>query len=279
MSTALHFIVRVSRRKGATVGEVLDRLAKKRAVVTGASSGIGQGIALALAREGAEVTACGRDRKRTEATRAAIEANGGTAGAVCGDVSDAGAVERIVANAVAAMGGIDVLVNCAGIGELDGWVPVHEHSQSAWERTLAVNLTGPFLMCKAALPHMLAAGGGVFLHISSVCSITVWAGDSAYSVSKAGLNMLSNHIAVEYADRGIRSNTLLPGEILTPLHESAASASPDAREWERQVLARHPIGRFGTVDEVAEAAVFLCSDESRFLTGANVPIDGAYSRV
>jgi NAD(P)-dependent dehydrogenase (short-subunit alcohol dehydrogenase family) len=126
---------------------------------------------------------------------------------------------------------------------------------------------------------MLVAGGGTLLHISSVCSITVWAGDSAYSVSKAGLNMLSDHIAVEYGERGIRSNTLLPGEILTPLHESAAAASPDARDWERRVLERHPIGRFGEVAEVAEAAVFLCSDESRFLTGANVPIDGAYSCV
>ena len=85
--------------------------------------------------------------------------------------------------------------------------------------------------------------------------------------------------SVEYGEKGIRSNTLCPGEILTPMHESAASASPDAEEWERQVLSKHPIGRFGEVDEVAEAAVFLCSDESRFLTGATVPIDGAYSRV
>ena len=177
------------------------------------------------------------------------------------------------------MGGIDVVVNCAGIGELDGWVPVHEHSLEAWQRTLAVNPTGPFMVTKAAIPHMLEAGGGAFLHISSVCSITVWAGDSAYSVSKAALNMLSDHIAVEYGDKGIRSNTLLPGEILTPMHESAAAASHDAKEWEREVLSKHPIGRFGEVAEIAQAAVFLCSDESAFMTGANVPIDGAYSRV
>jgi NAD(P)-dependent dehydrogenase (short-subunit alcohol dehydrogenase family) len=247
--------------------------------VTGGSSGIGEGIALAFGREGAQVTVVGRDEARTEGTRAAIEAGGGVAHSARGDVSDPDAVGAIVETAARSMSGIDVLVNCAGIGELDGWVPVHEHSQEAWERTLAVNLTGPFLMSKAVLPHMLEAGGGALLHISSVCSITVWAGDSAYSVSKAGLNMLSDHIAVEYGDRGIRSNTLLPGEILTPLHEHAASSSPDAREWERQVLAKHPIGRFGEVDEVAQAAVFLCSDEAGFLTGANVPIDGAYSRV
>jgi 3-oxoacyl-[acyl-carrier protein] reductase len=257
----------------------VNRLAGKRAVVTGASSGIGQGIALAFAGEGASVTAWGRDRERTEATCKAIKDEGGAAHAALGDVADPGDVEAVLGEAVTEMAGIDVVVNCAGVGELDGWVPVHEHSLDAWQRTLATNLTGPFMVCKAAIPHMLEAGGGAFLHISSVCSITVWAGDSAYSVSKAGLNMLSDHIAVEYGERGIRSNTLCPGEILTPMHESAASASPDAREWEREVLSRHPIGRFGEVREVAEAAVFLCSDESRFLTGANVPIDGAYSRV
>jgi NAD(P)-dependent dehydrogenase (short-subunit alcohol dehydrogenase family) len=257
----------------------MERLAKKRAVVTGASSGIGRGIALAFGREGATVTVWGRDRERTEETCEAIAGQGGAARAALGDVSDPGTVEGVIGDAASAMGGIDVVVNCAGIGELDGWVPVHEHSLAAWERTLAVNVTGPFLVAKAAIPHMLDAGGGAFLHISSVCSITVWAGDSAYSVSKAGLNMLSDHIAVEYGERGIRSNTLCPGEILTPMHETAASASADAREWERKVLARHPIGRFGEVSEIAEAAVFLCSDESRFLTGANVPIDGGYSRV
>ena len=257
----------------------MSRLEGKRAVVTGASSGIGEGIALAFAREGAELTAWGRDTERTQAACSAIEEAGSAAHPALGDVSDPTDVERIISEAAEAMGGIDVVVNCAGIGELDGWVPVHEHSLEAWQRTLAVNVTGPFLISKASIPHMLEAAGGAFLHISSVCSITVWAGDSAYSVSKAALNMLSDHIAVEYGERGIRSNTLLPGEILTPLHESAASASPDAREWERQVLSRHPIGRFGEVDELAEAAVFLCSDESRFLTGANIPIDGAYSRV
>ena len=257
----------------------MGRLEGKRAVVTGASSGIGEGIALAFGREGAQVTVVGRDEARSEASRTAIEAAGGTAHVALGDVSDPEAVTAIVDSAAAAMGGIDVLVNSAGIGELDGWVPVHEHSKEAWDRTLAVNLTGPFLMSKAVLPHMLEAGGGALLHISSVCSITVWAGDSAYSVSKAGLNMLSDHISVEYGNKGIRSNTLLPGEILTPLHEHAASSSPDAREWERQVLSKHPIGRFGEVEEVAQAALFLCSDESGFMTGANVPIDGGYSRV
>jgi len=257
----------------------MQRLANKRALVTGSSSGIGEGIARAFAREGATVTVCGRDRERTEGCVAAIAGAGGTAYPALGDLGEPAEAEGLVAEGAERMGGIDIVVNCAGIGELDGWVPVHEHSLGAWEKTLGVNLTAPFVVSKAAIPHMLEAGGGAFLHISSVCSITVWAGDSAYSVSKAGLNMLSNHIAVEYGEQGIRSNTLLPGEILTPMHVSAANASADGKEWEAQVLSKHPIGRFGEVEEVAEAAVFLCSDESRFMTGSNIPIDGAYSRV
>ena len=257
----------------------MPELSGRRAVVTGASSGIGEGIALALAGAGAAVAACGRDEARTAATSDAIVAGGGEAIALCGDVAEPDDVERIVAAATDAFGGLDVLVSCAGVGELDGWVRVHEHSLDAWERTLAVNLTGPFLMAKAVIPAMLEAGGGAMVHVSSVCATTVWEGDSAYGVSKAGLNMLSDHIAVEYARDGIRSNCLLPGEIITPLHERAAAAAPNPQAWKEEVLARHPIGRFGEVDEVAATAVFLCSDAARFLTGATIPIDGGYSRV
>jgi NAD(P)-dependent dehydrogenase (short-subunit alcohol dehydrogenase family) len=250
----------------------------KRALVTGSSSGIGKGIAEAFAREGAVVTVCGRNRERTEACREAIAQSGHTAYVALGDVGDPAAAELLVDEAVAAMGGLDVVVNCAGGGG-DGEVgaPVHEYSLPAWERTVGVHLTAPFVISKAAIPHMLEAGGGALLHISSVCSITVWRGEAAYSAAKAGLNMLSDHIAVEYGERGIRSNTLLPGLIVTPPQVGADSPSAD-NEW-GPVLDRHPIGRFGEVEEVAEAALFLCSDESRFLTGANVPIDGAYSRV
>jgi NAD(P)-dependent dehydrogenase (short-subunit alcohol dehydrogenase family) len=257
----------------------MSDLEGRRAIVTGASSGIGEGIAIALARAGAAVAACGRDEERTTATRDAAAAHGVDALALTGDVADPADVERMVGAAADRFGGLDVLVNCAGIGELDGWVRVHEHSLGAWERTLGVNLTGPFLMAKAVIPPMLEAGGGAMVHISSVCAHTVWAGDSAYGVSKAALNMLSDHIAVEYAADGIRSNVLMPGEIVTPLHESAAAAAPDPKAWEAEVLSKHPIGRFGSVDEVAAAALFLCSGASGFLTGASIPIDGGYSRV
>ena len=144
---------------------------------------------------------------------------------------------------------------------------------------MAVNLRGPFLMSKFAIPHLLAAGGGSMLHISSVCAVTVWAGDCAYDISKAALNMLSDHIAVEYGARGIISNTLMPGVVRTPLHEGVMEGMNDGRAFERVLQSRHPIGRFGTVEEVAESAVFLCSGATPFLTGANISIDGGYSRV
>ena len=112
-----------------------------------------------------------------------------------------------------------------------------------------------------------------------MCAITVWAGDCAYDMSKAGLNMLSDHISVEYGPRGIRSNTLMPGCIRTEMHESVMASMPNGREFEQELMGRHPIGRFGSVEEVAAACVFLCEDDHSFMTGANITIDGGYSRV
>ena len=115
--------------------------------------------------------------------------------------------------------------------------------------------------------------------MSSVCAITVWPGDCGYDISKAGLNMLSDHIAVEYGPRGIRSNTLMPGAIETELHRSVMESMEGGAEMEASLRVKHPIGRFGRVDEIADACVFLCADEARFMTGANISIDGGYSRV
>src|SRR4051794_2826500 len=153
-------------------------LAGKRAIVTGASSGIGEGIAIALGRAGASVAACGRDPDRTTATREAVAALGVDALALTGDVAAEDDVARMTAAAIERFGGLDVLVNCAGVGELDGWVRVHEHSLGAWERTLGVNVTGPFLMAKAVIPPMLEAAGGAVGPLNPVWAPRVWAGDS-----------------------------------------------------------------------------------------------------
>jgi NAD(P)-dependent dehydrogenase (short-subunit alcohol dehydrogenase family) len=256
----------------------MNRLSGTRALVTGASSGIGREVARRFAREGAKVACGGRDAERTARTVAEIGDEGGTAFAVVGDLSTPEGAEQVVAAAAEAMGGLDALVSNAGVDATE-WQDVADWEVAEFDRILGTNLRGPFLVARAAIPRMLEAGGGSIVHMSSVCAITVWAGDCAYDISKAGLNMLSDHIAVEYGARGIRSNTLMPGVIRTELHESVMEAMNDGRAFERELLGRHPIGRFGKVEEIADACVFLCADEAGFLTGANISIDGGYSRV
>lgn len=257
---------------------MIRRLEAKRALVTGASSGIGRAIARRFASEGAAVAVCGRDDRRVDRTCNEIQAEGGRGVPVLGDLAIDEGASSVVASAAQALGGLDIVVNNAGI-DADRWGAVHEWDIEIFDRVLSTNLRAPFLVARAALPHLLDAGGGSIVHISSVCAITVWAGDCAYDISKAGLNMLSDHIAVEYGPRGIRSNTLMPGVIRTELHERVMDAMQDDHALERELLGRHPIGRFGEVGEVADACVFLCSDEARFMTGSNITIDGAYSRV
>jgi NAD(P)-dependent dehydrogenase (short-subunit alcohol dehydrogenase family) len=256
------------------------RLAGKRAIVTGASSGIGREIALVFAAAGAHVAACGRDVGRTQETSTEIERRGGSVLAIHLDVSDAAAIEQAVERVVATYRGLDVVVNCAGISEVDGVVPVHEHTLAGWNLTLAVDLTAPFLMSKATIPHLIAAGGGAILHISSVAAAVVLTGNVAYGVAKAGLNQLSSHIAVEYGRQGVRSNVIMPGEIETPASIRGIALAEKAGVFTREdLLGRYPVGRFGHPDEVAQTALFLCSDEARFLTGASIPVDGAYLRL
>ena len=256
----------------------MENLSGKRALVTGASSGIGQAIAVKLASEGVAVAVGGRDVARVNETCRQIDEGGGRSVAVVGDVSRADEAERVVSETVEALGGLEIVVNNAGI-DANEWHDVADWPIAGFDEIMAVNTRGPFLISKFSIPHLLAAGGGAMLHISSVCAVTVWAGDCAYDISKAALNMLSDHIAVEYGSRGIISNTLMPGVVRTALHEGVMGGMNDGRAFERVLLSRHPIGRFGTVEEIAESAAFLCSGVAPFMTGANILIDGAYSRV
>ncbi|HET6945846.1 MAG TPA: SDR family NAD(P)-dependent oxidoreductase [Gaiellaceae bacterium] len=256
----------------------MGRLEGKRALVTGGSSGIGRGVANRFAREGASVAVGGRDPERMQRTVDEIAARGVTAVSALGDVSEPESARAVVDGAAAALGGLDCVVSNAGI-DVSDWIPVHEWDVEAFDEILRVNLRGPFLVAKYAIPHLLAAGGGSLVHMSSVCAITVWSGDCGYDVSKAGLNMLSDHIAVEYGARGIRSNTLMPGVIETELHRSVMDSMEGGAEIEAALLTKHPIGRFGRVEEVADACVLLCADEAGFMTGANISIDGGYSRI
>ena len=256
----------------------MGRLETRRALITGASSGIGRAVANRFAREGAHIAVGGRDEERTRRTVDEITRGGGRAFAALGDVADEAGARGVVEAAVAGLGGLDVLANNAGIDATE-WPKLHEWEVAAFDRIIATNLRGPFLVSKFALPHLIEAGGGSIVHMSSVCAITVWEGDCGYAVSQAGLNMLSDHIAVAYGPLGIRSNTLMPGVIETELHRSVMDALENGEELEAELRTRHPIGRFGAVEEVADACVLLCADEARFMTGANISIDGGYSRV
>ena len=256
----------------------MNRLDGKVALVSGAARGIGAETARRMAEAGAKVVIGDILEDRARDTVKEITAAGGTAVAAFGDVSDVDGARTVVDSAVAALGGLDAVVNNAGIDVAD-WVPVHEWDVATFDEILRVNLRGPFLVSKFAIPHLLSAGGGSIVHMSSVCAITVWEGDCGYDISKAGLNMLSDHIAVEYGKHGIRSNTLMPGVIETELHRSVMDSMDGGVEMEADLLTKHPIGRFGRVEEVADACVLLCAAEAGFMTGANISIDGAYSRV
>lgn len=245
------------------------RLAGRHALVTGASRGIGEAIARLFAAEGAAVALLARDGERLLALAAELDATGATAVAVQADVSRAEETAAAIARAPDALGGLDTLVNAAAVD--CEWKPTAELSIESWDETVAVNLSGTFYVCRAALPLMVAGGGGAIVNVTSVAAHRVWPEDVAYGASKAGVEMLTRTIAVEYAAQDIRANALAPGVIdagMTDLVES---------EQERAELAdMHLLGRLGRADEVAQAALWLVSDASSFTTGTTLAIDGGF---
>src|SRR5579875_1941754 len=249
----------------------MGRLDGKVALITGGASG--------FAREGARVmVATARNEAGARETVAQITASGGTAAYTLGDVTRAEDAQRIVAAAVQAYGRLDVLVNNAGI-TIPGSL-VHEIAERDWERVLAVDLTGAFLMMKYAIPHMLRGDGGSIVNVASALALAGVPGCAAYAAAKAGLIGLTRTAAIEYAQRGIRVNVLLPGFVWTPMHAVADPAAADpsgapSGEYAAFVASQvEPIGRWGTPEEVAASALFLAADESSFVTGSTLAVDG-----
>jgi NAD(P)-dependent dehydrogenase (short-subunit alcohol dehydrogenase family) len=245
------------------------RLTRRRIVVTGGGRGLGRSIALAAAGEGAAVGLMGRTPQALEEAATEARSHGVAAAVAAADVADASAVESAVAELAGVLGGLDGLVNAAAVD--CAWAPTAEMELGEWDRTIAVNLSGTFYCCRFALPHLVAAGGGAIVNITSVAGERAWADDVAYNASKAGVKLLTRTIAVEYAEQGVRANCLAPGAIDAGMTDDVPS------EDERERLRRlHPAGRFGTAEEVAEAAVWLLSDAASFTTGATLRVDGGF---
>ncbi len=242
----------------------------KVAVITGASSGIGRAAALAFGREGFSVLAVGRQNAALDAVVNDIVSGGGRAAALAEDVTAAGAAERIVGRAVEVFGGIDALVNAAGI---IGSGTIETTSDEAWDAMLAINATAPFRLIRAAVPHLVTRGGAV-VNVSSVTGLRSFPGVLAYCVSKAAIDHLTRCAALELAPKGVRVNTVNPGVVVSNLHRRGGMDEAQYAAFLERSRETHPLGRPGRPEEVAELILFLGTSRSGWMTGETIPIDG-----
>ena len=251
------------------------RLDGKTAVVTGAGSGIGLAIARTFAANGARVFVLERDGDSARAAVEKIRTAGGEAAAVECDVAIASSVDSAFARVDALRGAakLDILINNAGIAHIG---TVEGTTEADLDRIYSVNVKGIFLCSKAAVPRMLAGGGGVILNLASIASLIGLTDRFAYSMSKGAVLTMTRSIAVDYVKRGIRCNCICPARVHTPFVDGYLRSTYPGREAEmfKQLSEYQPLGRMGTPDEVAALALYLCSDEASFITGQAYPIDG-----
>ncbi|MFT7130746.1 MAG: NAD(P)-dependent dehydrogenase (short-subunit alcohol dehydrogenase family) [Gammaproteobacteria bacterium] len=252
----------------------MGRLEGKIAIVTGAGSGIGRASAKLFASEGAKVMAVDLSVSGIEETAASITESGNICDIMSADISDAKTVEEMVARTISSFGGLDVVYANAGIS--GGAVPLLEQDVDLWKKVLQVNLIGPFLAIKYATPHMLKQGKGSIICTASVAGLKANAGGAAYSASKAGVISLVQNAANEFFGTGIRFNAICPGLIETgmtkPIFDGARS-----RGTEDRIGQLNPTARYGNPGEIANAALFLASDEASYVNGQALPVDGGLS--
>jgi len=247
-----------------------NRLAGRIAIVTGAGRGIGRGIALGYAREGAKVALVSRNTEELQVIADEISASGGEALVAPADVRDSVAVNAVVEQVVAHWGSVDALVNAAGIPMA---VPTTELSDEKWQMTLDININGTFFFCRAVAPHMIAKGHGTIINIGSLHSFQGIPMRAAYAASKGGVLQLTRSLATEWAPHGVRVNCISPGWIRTPLQDEMVR---QGRLDRTPIIARTPIRRIGEVSDIVGPAIFLASDESAFIVGEQLIVDGGW---
>ncbi|MCA1730136.1 MAG: SDR family oxidoreductase [Actinobacteria bacterium] len=246
----------------------------KVSLVTGASNGIGRGIALRFAEEGAAVGVLDLDGASCERVADEIVQRGGRAVALVADVSNAGEVGSAVRTLTDTFGTPAVLVHNAAImppGTLD------ETAEEDWDHAFAVNAKGAYMTSRELIPLMRRAGGGTIIFMASVTGVIGLPGLAAYSATKGALISLTRAMAIDYAREGIRVNSVSPGTIDTPMTQNFVAEQKDPEETRKAFDEMHPVGRIGTIEEVANVFVFLASDQSSFVTGANYSVDGGLS--
>lgn len=243
------------------------RLKDKTAIITGGGSGIGLATARAFCKEGAKVILFGR---RKEKLVSAANELGDSVLIVQGDMTHNDDLDQLINKTLNNFKGIDILVNSAG---LFNGAPLHEISDSQWDEMMDINIRSVFQLTRRVLPIMMAQKSGSIVHISSILGLIAVPQVAAYNVSKGALNQFSRSIAVEYGSYGIRSNSICPGLIETDMTAELMKDASLMQEWSKE----YPIGRFGKPEDVANACLFLASDESSFITGTVMPVDGGFT--
>jgi NAD(P)-dependent dehydrogenase (short-subunit alcohol dehydrogenase family) len=246
------------------------KLQNKIAIITGAAMGIGQGIAFVFGREGARLVLADVNVSEGQKTTSELNKRGVEAFFVECDVSKEDPVKGLVATALEKYGTIHILVNNAGIGF---YKTVLETTSEEWDHCLGINLKGAFLCSKYAIPHIQAAGGGSIVNIASVHSYQNSSREAAYAASKGGLLALTRQMAIDYGKDKIRVNAICPGWIYTPNVQRIFDRYPDPVKFRQEVEQRQLLGRIGTSEDVGEAAAFLASDESSYMTGSSLMVD------
>lgn len=250
-----------------------SRLKDKVVIVTGAGSGIGRAVALAMIREGARVVLMGRRKDRVEAL--AREAKG-SAIAVGADVSKRDEIDHVLEKTVKAFGGVNALVNNAGILHPG---TAEQITEAQWDETFNINVRGLWLFSRAVLPHLRQAGGGSIINVASVLGINGARNRAAYAASKGAVVLLTKCMALDHGHENIRVNAICPSFVETDLTAAVLSKAADPDAVRRERIGVHPLGRLGQPEDMAGLAVYLASDESSWVTGTTFPVDGGYLAV